>query len=126
VAAVGRRPSAPEADRLLQFLSVQRDEFQTDTRSAVLMVGGSGDPRAIREAESAAGGQAVGTQSPEGKAAADRFVARGKIEVAAAKADAEKRAEQIAAMDRKSVGEWAAWTAVARVLFNLDDFINRN
>ena len=22
--------------------------------------------------------------------------------------------------------EWAAWTALSRVLFNLDDFINRN
>ena len=56
----------------------------------------------------------------------ERSVARGKIEVTAAKADAQKRADEIAAMDRKEVGEWAAWTALSRVLFNLDDFINRN
>jgi Protein of unknown function (DUF1549)/Protein of unknown function (DUF1553) len=126
VAAIGRNPSAAETDRLMRFLGLQRDEFQTDTKSAVLMVGGAGDPRAIREAEMAAGGQAQGTQSPEGRAAAERSVARGKIEVAAAKADAEKRATEIAAMDRKTVGELAAWTALSRVLFNLDDFINRN
>ena len=126
VAAIGRNPSAAETDRLMRFLSMQRDEFQTDTQSAVLMVGGGGDPRAVREAEMAAGGQAQGTQSPEGRAAAERSVTRGKIEVAAAKADAEKRAAEIAAMDRKAVGELAAWTALSRVLFNLDDFINRN
>jgi hypothetical protein len=125
-AAVGRRPSAAESDRLVQFLSSQRDEFQTDTQSAVLMLGGGGDPRAIREAEVAAGGQAAGTQSEEGRAAAERSIARGKVEVAAAKADAQKRAAEIAAMDRKQVSELAAWTALSRVLFNLDDFINRN
>ena len=126
VAALGRRPSTAESDRLIRFLALQRDEFQTDTQSAVLMVGGGGDPRAIREAEAAAGGQAVGTQSAEGRAAAERSVAGRKIEVAAAKADARKRAGEIAAMDRKEVGELAAWTALSRVLFNLDDFINRN
>jgi len=126
VAALGRSPSAPELDRLTRFMALQRDEFQTDTQSAVLMVGGGGDPRAIREAEQAAGGQAAGTQSAEGRAAAERSVARGKIEVAAAKADAQKRATEIAAMDRKAVTELAAWTALSRVLFNLDDFINRN
>jgi mono/diheme cytochrome c family protein len=126
LAALGRKPSVAEADRLARFLALQRDEFQTDPQSAVLMIGGGGDPRAIREAEEAAGGQAAGTQSAEGRAAAERSVARGKIEVAAAKADAEKRAAEIAAMDRKQAGELAAWTALSRVLFNLDDFINRN
>jgi len=125
-AAIGRRPSAAESERLSRFLALQRDEFQTDTASAVLMVGGGGDPRAMRETEAAAGGQGVGTQSPEGRAAAERSVASGKIEVSAAKADAQKRAADIAAMDRKEVGELAAWTALSRVLFNLDDFINRN
>jgi hypothetical protein len=126
LAALDRKPTAAEADRLTRFLAVQRDEFQTDASAAVLMVGGAGDPRAIREAEIAAGGQAQGTQSPEGRAAAERAVAQGKIEVAAAKADAEKRAAEIAAMDPKEVAEWATWTSVSRVLFNLDDFINRN
>ena len=125
-AAMGRKPSAAEADRLARFLALQRDEFQTDAQSAALLVGGGGDPRAIREAEEAAGGQAAGTQSAEGRTAAERSVAQGKIEVAAAKADAQKRAAEIAAMDRKVVGELAAWTALSRVLFNLDDFINRN
>jgi hypothetical protein len=125
-AAIGRRPTAPEADRLVRFLSLERDEFQTDGQAATLLIGGGGDPRAIREAELAAGGQAAGTQSPEGRAAAERSVARGKIEVAAAKADAQKRAGEIAAMDRKEVAETAAWTALSRVLLNLDDFINRN
>jgi hypothetical protein len=105
---------------------LQRDEFQTDGHSALLLVGGGGDERAIREAEQAAGGQAAGTQSPEGRAAAERSVARGKIEVAAGKAEAQKRAAEIGAMDPKAVSELAAWTALSRVLFNLDDFINRN
>jgi hypothetical protein len=126
VAALGRMPGASETDRLSRFLALQRDEFQTDRQSAALMVGGGGDPRAIREAEQAAGGQAAGTQSAEGRAAAERSVARGKVEVAAAKADAEKRAAEIAAMDRNAVAELAAWTSLSRVLFNLDDFINRN
>ena len=43
---------------------------------------------------------------------------------AAAKTDAVKRAAEIAAMDQKTVAELAAWTALSRVLFNLDDFIN--
>ena len=68
----------------------------------------------------------MGTQSVEGRAAAERSTARGKIEVAAAKSDAQKRAAEIAAMDRKTVAELAAWTSLSRVLFNLDDFINRN
>jgi hypothetical protein len=126
LAAIGRRPTTPEADRLVRFLSLERDEFQTDRQSAALLIGGGGDPRAIREAELAAGGQAAGTQSPEGRAAAERSVARGKIEVAAAKADALERAGEIVAMDGKQVAETAAWTALSRVLLNLDDFINRN
>ena len=124
--ALGRKPSAGRGGPSYTVFTLQRDEFQTDPRSAVLMVGGGGDPRAIREAEEAAGGQAAGTQSVEGRAAAERSVARGKIEVAAAKEDARKRAAEIAAMDRKVVAELAAWTALSRVLFNLDDFINRN
>ena len=125
-AALARKPGAAETDRLVRFLAAQRDEFQTDAQSAVLMVGGAGDPRAIREAEIAAGGQAAGTQSPEGRAAADRAVAQGKLEVAAAKADAQQRAAEIDSMDRKELREWAAWTSLSRVIFNLDDFVNRN
>jgi hypothetical protein len=66
--AMGRRPSQAERARLLRFLALQRDEFQSDTAAAALMA---------------------------------------------------------SSKDSKDVPELAAWTAVARVLFNLDDFMTR-
>jgi hypothetical protein len=36
--AMGRKPSAAERDRLARFLSVQRDEFQSDPTAASLLV----------------------------------------------------------------------------------------
>jgi hypothetical protein len=124
--AMGRQPSTVETDRLLQFLALQRDEFATDASAAKLILGGAGDAKVIREAEEVATMQGTGAQSPEGRDAGIRAVARGKIEIAAAKADAAKRAAEVDAMDPKDVRELAAWTSLSRVLLNLDDFLNRN
>jgi hypothetical protein len=124
--AMGRRPSAVETSRLLRFLAVQRDEFATDAAAAKLILGGGGDAKVIREAEEVATAQGSGAQSPEGREAGLRAVARGKLEMSTAKEDAAKRATEIDAMDSKEVRELAAWTALSRVLFNLDDFLNRN
>ena len=55
--ALGRKPSAVEADRLTRLLAVQRDEFQTYPESAKALLGGDGDARSIREAEEAAAGR---------------------------------------------------------------------
>ena len=49
-----------------------------------------------------------------------------KKELAAGKVGAEKRVAEIAAMKPAELADLAAWTAVSRVLFNLDDFITRN
>jgi hypothetical protein len=124
--ALGRRPTAVELDRLSRFLALRRDEYQTDPKAAKLLLGGEGDPRAIREAEEAAAGKTASGQSPKGRFALERAVWVGAGELAAGKAAADKRAAEIDAMDAKTLRDTAAWTAVSRVLFNLDDFITRN
>jgi hypothetical protein len=122
----GRQPSAAESDRLAQFLSLQRDEFQTDLESARLLLGGGGAVRALREAEEAAAAKPGGNQSPRGRAASEHALEEAKQELEAGKAFIGKRAAAVTAMSPAEVRELAAWTAVSRVLFNLDDFITRN
>jgi len=124
--ALGRKPSPAEVDRLTRLLSLQRDEFQTDPESAKALLGGAGDARAMREAEETAAKPPAGTQSPRGRAVAERTQALAQVELAAGKAAAQKRAAEVSAMDAKAIREWAVWTEVSRVLFNLDDFITRN
>jgi hypothetical protein len=83
--AMGRKPSAAERERLSRFLSVQRDEFQSDPTAASLLV--------IKEQ--------VFDSSPGGAMIAEESI------------------------NPKQIPELAAWTALSRVLFNLDDFMTR-
>src|SRR5439155_13383910 len=124
--ALGRKPTPVETDRLSRFLALRRDEYQTDSRAAKLLLGGEGDPRGIKEAEEAAQGELAGAQSAKGHLATERSVMVAAGELAAGKAAAEKQAAEINALDTKTLRERAAWTALSRVLFNLDDFITRN
>jgi uncharacterized protein DUF1553 len=82
---LGRKPKPAESDRLMRFLAVERDEYQSDPTSASLMV--------VKEQ--------VFDSSPGGVVAAPEPV------------------------DPKRLPELAAWTALSRVLFNLDDFMTR-
>jgi hypothetical protein len=113
-------------DRLIRFLALRRDEYQTDPKAAKLLLGGAGDPRAIREAQEAGSAEPGGAQSARGHAAAEKAREIATAELIAGKAAAQKRAAEIEAMDSKTLRERAAWTAISRVLFNLDDFITRN
>jgi hypothetical protein len=124
--ALGRRPTPVEVDRLIRFLALRRDEYQTDPKAAKLLLGGAGDPRAIREAQEAGSAEPGGAQSARGHAAAEKAREIATAELIAGKAAAQKRAAEIEAMDSKTLRERAAWTAISRVLFNLDDFITRN
>jgi len=124
--ALGRKPSPAEIDRLTRLLSLQRDEFQTDPESAKILLGGAGDARAMREATETAAKPPAGTQSPRGRAVAERTQIMAQAELEKGKEAAQRRAAEIAAMDSKTVRELAVWTEVSRVLFNLDDFITRN
>jgi hypothetical protein len=124
--ALGRRPNPAEVERLNRLLALQRDEFQTNPESAKVLLGGSGDARAIREAEETAARPPAGTQSPRGRAVAEKAQAVAQVELTAGKAAAQKRAAEFTAMDAKAIRELAVWTTVSRVLFNLDDFITRN
>ena len=54
--ALGRKPTPFELERITRLLAVERDEFRTHPESAKLLLGGGGDPRAIREAERPRGG----------------------------------------------------------------------
>ncbi|MDQ6699063.1 MAG: DUF1549 and DUF1553 domain-containing protein, partial [Acidobacteriota bacterium] len=85
LAVLGRKPKGPERERLMRFLAVQRDEYQSDPTSASLMV--------VKEE--------VFDSSPGGNL------------------------ESAESVDPKQIPELAAWTAVSRVLFNLDDFMTR-
>ncbi len=85
LAVLGRKPKDTERERLMRFLAVQRDEYQSDPTSASLMV--------VKEQvfDSSPGGNLESTET----------------------------------VDPKQIPELAAWTAVSRVLFNLDDFMTR-
>jgi hypothetical protein len=84
--ALGRSPSPAESERLLRYLSLQRDEYKSDPTSASLLV--------IKEQ--------VFDTSPGGTTTVDA-----------------------PSIPPKEIPEYAAWTAVARVLLNLDDFVTK-
>ncbi len=86
LAALGRRPSPTERDRLAGFLAQQREEYRSDPTSASLLL--------VKEE--------VFDSSPGGNVASEEV-----------------------AVEPRQMPELAAWTAVARVLFNLDDFMTR-
>ena len=124
LAALGRRPQPAETERMLRFLAVQRDEFASNPKSASVLIANEpgGDARAMKEAEEAAKPRSGGNQSAQGRAAVEEF-----IDTAVAELINARKLEQgrvVVAPER--VPELAAWTAVARVLLNLDDFMTRN
>jgi hypothetical protein len=124
LAALGRRPQPAETERMLRFLAVQRDEYASNPKSASVLIANEpgGDARAMLEAEAAAKPRAGGNQSAQGRAAVNEFVTAAKAELEIAKKSEESRV----AIEPARVPELAAWTAVARVLLNLDDFMTRN
>jgi len=124
--ALGRRPNTTEVDRLSRFLAVQRDEYQTDVKAAKLLIGGAGDRRAIAEAEEGVAALPGGPQSATGQAVGWIQLSDGLAELARGRAMTEKRNAEIEALPTAKVSELAAWTAVSRVLLNLDDFVTRN
>jgi hypothetical protein len=124
LAALGRKPRPLETERMLRFLSTQRDEYLSDPKAASLLIANEpgGDARAMKEAESAAKPRGGGASSAQGRAEVAEFVARAAVEEEAAK----KAEAGRVAVEPKRVPETAAWTAVARVLLNIDDFMTRN
>jgi hypothetical protein len=124
--AIGRKPSQSETDRLLRFLALQRDEYHSDLSAAKALLGGEGDQRAIAEAEEGAGARAGGPQSAGGQAVGERQFVEALKQLALGADLAEKRAAELNAMPPAELRDRAAWTAVSRVLLNLDDFVTRN
>ena len=110
----GPQAQPAEAERLTRFLACSATNSRpTRIRRADgrRRRGPACDPRSGR----GAGGQA--RERNRRRAARQRaVVARGKIEVAAAKADAQKRAAEIAAMDRKRLRIGGVDGSVARVV----------
>ena len=109
---------------MLRFLSTQRDEYLSDPKAAGLLIANEpgGDARAMKEAEAAAKPPGGGAQSAQGRAEVAQFAAKAVVELEAAK----KAAAERVPVESKRVPEIAAWTAVARVLLNIDDFMTRN
>jgi hypothetical protein len=124
--AVGRKPRDDEYDRIMRFVALQRDLYRSDPAAARALLGGDGDIRAIQEAEEGAKGRPGGPQSAGGRIAGERALAEAQAELKVGRAKAAERAALVAALDPVTLGERAAWTAVARVLLNLDDFVTRN
>ncbi len=124
--AIGRKPRDDEFERLARFLALQRDAYRSDPASARALLGGDGDSRAIQEAEEGAKGRPGGPQSAGGRIAGERAMAEAAAELKAGRAKAAQRAAEISGLDPVTLAERAAWTAAARVLLNLDDFVTRN
>ena len=124
LAALGRKPRLAETERMLRFLSTERDEYLSDPKAAGLLIANEpgGDARAMKEAESAAKPPGGGASSPQGRAEVAEFVVKAKVEMEEAK----KLEAARVPVEGKLVPEVAAWTSVARVLLNLDDFMTRN
>jgi hypothetical protein len=123
--AVGRPPSQFELTRLTSFLALQRDEF-SDVNAAKRLLGGAGDTRSMAEAAEAASGMGGGAQSAAGKAASAVAYKQAGEEMLRAKALAEAHTAALEQMNPSELREAAAWTAVGRVLLNLDDTVTRN
>ena len=119
VRAVGRTPRPAEAKRMSEFLASQRNLYQVDPSLARRLLR---NERGALEAEQVSAVEPVGAQSAVGRADSLAMAARAdEVEQAALKAitayDALSEAEAV---------ELAAWTAVSRVLLNIDDFVTRN
>ena len=119
VRAVGRKPHPAETKRMLEFLASQRLIYQADSSLARQLLR---NERGALEAEQVSAVEPVGAQSAVGRADSLAMAARaGEVKQAALKAtkahDALSDAEAV---------ELAAWTAVSRVLLNIDDFVTRN
>jgi hypothetical protein len=119
VRAVGRKPRPPEAKRMSEFLASQRQLYQADPSLARRLLR---NERGALEAEQVSAVEPVGAQSAVGRADSLAMAARAaEVKQAALKAttayDALSEAEAI---------ELASWTAVSRVLLNVDDFVTRN
>jgi hypothetical protein len=98
---LAREPSALEAKRLAQYLLQQREEFQRAPGEALALLEGGSRPAAKTDGPKTAAG--AGPPSDASPSAPQSSV----------------RSPQSTLVDR------AAWTAVARVLLNLDEFITR-
>jgi hypothetical protein len=124
--ALGRTPSPVEVDRISRFLALQRDEYQSDLKAARALLGGDGDLRAIHEAEEGAAAKPGGPQSARGQAVGEQQLAEARVQLANGRLLAGKRVAEVNSMSPETVRELAAWTAIARVLLNVDDFMTRN
>ena len=104
---------------MLEFLASQRAYLSSDSSLARQLLR---NERGALEAEQVSAVEPVGAQSAVGRADSLAMAARaGEVTQAALKAtkahDALSDAEAV---------ELAAWTAVSRVLLNIDDFVTRN
>ena len=102
-----------------EFLASQRQLYQEDSSLARQLLR---NERGAREAEQVSAVEPVGAQSAVGRADSLAMAARAE-EVKQAALKATKRYDALS--DAEAV-ELAAWTAVARVLLNIDDFVTRN
>jgi hypothetical protein len=117
--AVGRKPRPAEAKRMLEFLASQRHLYRTDSSAARQLLR---NERGALEAEQVSAVEPVGAQSAVGRADSLAMAARAE-EVKQAALKATKKYDALS--DAEAV-ELAAWTAVSRVLLNIDDFVTRN
>jgi glycine/D-amino acid oxidase-like deaminating enzyme len=119
VRAVGRTPRPAEAKRMLEFLASQRRLYQADSSLARRLLR---NERAAQEAEQVSAVEPVGAQSAVGRADSLAMAARKD----AVKQAALKATQAHDALSDAEAIELAAWTGVARVLLNIDDFVTRN
>jgi hypothetical protein len=117
--AVGRTPRPAEAKRMLEFLASQRHLYQSDSSLARRLLR---NERAAQEAEQVSAVEPVGAQSAVGRADSLAMAARKD----AVKQAALKATQAHDALSDAEAIELAAWTGVARVLLNIDDFVTRN
>jgi hypothetical protein len=117
--AVGRPARPQELDRIAAFLNDQRDEFRTNPGAARALLR---NERAAREAEAVSSVRPEGAQSPIGRAESmAMFEKAGAVKDAAA-----KELDRWDHLSPTGAAELAAWSAVTRVLLNMDDFVTRN
>jgi hypothetical protein len=119
VRAVGRTPRPAEAKRMSEFLASQRKLYQVDPSVARRLLR---NERGAQEAEQVSKVEPVGAQSAVGRADSLAMAARA----AEVKQAALKATTAYDALSDAEAVELAAWTAVARVLLNIDDFVTRN
>jgi len=119
VRAVGRLPRPAETKTTSEFLASQRKLYQADPSLARRLLR---NERGALEAEQVSAVEPVGAQSAVGRADSLAMAARAvEVKQAALKATA-----AYDALPEADAIELAAWTAVSRVLLNIDDFVTRN